>query len=126
MSTGSPEADDARLRAARDEALGLLRDALVWRLPESRWQVAQHAIRGMEAALPAGDPESWRKAAAELELAGPLRVVTSLGDPPRVPAPTPVRERINELIDTLVRDDSPEPGEADSLESDQRHGCSAG
>jgi hypothetical protein len=126
MSTGSSEVDDARLRAARNEALSLLRDALVWRLPESRWQMAHHAITGMEAALPAGDPESLWKAVAELEQAGPLRVVTSLGDPPRVPAPAPVRERINELIDTLVRDDSPEPGEGDSLDSDQGHGCSAG
>jgi len=58
VSTGSPEADDARMRAARDETLGLLRDALVWRLPESRWQVAHHAITGMQAALSADDPES--------------------------------------------------------------------
>ena len=82
----------------------------------------------VEAALAAADVESLWNAIAQLEQLGPLRVSTRLGDIPEEPAPADVRERINELIDTLVREDGPIPGDRGDSGQDSGHdyGMSAG
>lgn len=115
-------------RDASAEACVLLRAAIEWRLAESRWQQVQNAVGGIEAALAATDVESLWNAIAQLEQLGPLRVSTRLGDIPKEPGPEDVRERINELIDTLVREDGPVPGDrGDSgQDSGHDHGMSAG
>lgn len=93
------------------EARAVLRTAIEWRLVESRWRQVQDALAAMAAAFAATDAESLWKAIAQLEQLGPLRVSARLGDTPREPAPENVRERINELIDAIVREDGQAPGD---------------
>jgi CATRA-Associated Small Protein len=113
-------------REASAEARALLRTAIEWRLEDSRWQQVQDAVEGMEASLAAADVESLWNAIAQVEQLGPLRVSTRLGDTPKEPAPEDVRERINELIDALVREDGPAPGDSGDNGQDSDHGTSAG
>ncbi len=84
----------------REDALDVLRDALVWRLTDGRWRVVGQAVEVLASALDAGDTAAFRKAVYDLELAGPVRAAR-FEDPPTVPTPDPVRERVNELIHTL-------------------------
>ncbi len=81
-------------------ALGVLRDALQWRLTEARWGAVAEAVGALAASLPSRDAAAFRKAVYDLELAGPLRA-TGIGDESTVPAPEPVLEEINELIHTV-------------------------
>lgn len=113
---------------ASAEARAVLRTAIEWRLGESRWQQVQDAVEGIKAALATTDVESLWNAIAQLEQLGPLRVSTRLGDTPKDSAPDDVRERINELIDALVREDPPAPGDRGDSEQDSGHdhGMSAG
>lgn len=113
--------DAADWREASTEARVVLQTAIEWRLVPSRWQQLQDAVKGMEAAFAAANLESVWTAIAQLEQLGPLRVSTRLGDTPKEPAPEDVRERINELIDTLVREDRPAPGDRDDGEQDSGH-----
>jgi CATRA-Associated Small Protein len=83
-----------------DEALGLLREVLVWRLAGDRWHIVDQAVRSLAAALAAGEPDAFREVLYDLELAGPIRVVR-IEDAEILPPPPPVRERINQLVHTL-------------------------
>ena len=128
MGTDGTNQDAAEWPEASLEAGAVLRTAIEWRLVPSRWRQVQDAVEEMEAAFAAANLESLWTAIAQLEQLGPLRVSTRLGDTPREPAPDDVRERINELIHALVRDDGRAPGERDDSgqDSDQDHGTSAG
>jgi hypothetical protein len=88
-------------RGLRDEALGLLRDAAGWRLAAGRWPVVERRLDAMTVALAAGDFAAFAAAARDLEADGPVRA-TRIEDVPPQPAPTPVRERINELVHSLA------------------------
>jgi hypothetical protein len=89
----------------RDDALDVLRVTLVWRWTEGRWRMVAQAADALAAALAAGDDAACRAAVHDLALAGPVRAV-SAENPPTEPAPDPVRERVNELIHTLGRQDT--------------------
>ncbi len=94
-----------------DDAAELLRRAIKWEVPATRWARIGDVVAAMESALAGADP--WTRVseqAAELALLGPYRVSTRLGDRPVVPAPPEIRERINKLISQLVRE--PRIGEA--------------
>lgn len=95
---------DIEWRAARDEALAALSDALVWNLSPSRWEQVRDAVGDLSAALSAGRLDALWQSTGRLELCGPLRVSTRLGDTPALPAPKPVREQITDLIDALTED----------------------
>jgi hypothetical protein len=128
MGTDGTRWEAADWQEASAEARGVLRVAIDWRLVASRWQQVQDIVGVMDAALAAADAGSMWNAIAQLEQLGPLRVSTRLGDIPKEPAPEEVRERINELIDSLVREDGPGPGDRGDGEQDhdQAHGTPAG
>lgn len=85
---------------AREDALDVLQDALVWRLTGGRWRAVEQALEAIAGALAAGDSTVFRAAVCDLELAGPVRAVR-VEDASTLPAPQRVRERINELVHTL-------------------------
>ncbi len=102
-----------------DQAVGLLHRTLEWDMPEPRWALIDTALAAAESAFAQpGRPQEFDRALAELELLAPSRVSTGLGDPPLVPSPPEVRERVNKLIDWLIRPDEaadrPAEGAVDS------------
>jgi hypothetical protein len=94
----------------RDDALSLLSDALVWRLPVDRWQAVDQVLGRLTTAL-AGGHEVIVEVLHDLEVAGADRVVP-LEEAEKLPAPQPVRERISRLVHTLD-DTAPAPEPAD-------------
>ncbi len=97
-------ADDAypglsEFAGAQEEALEVLLDVLEWRLTEARWQLIDQSLIAMDAALKAGDPAALATAIADLEIAGPVRII-KIGDPQGEPPP-PVRDRLNRLVHSL-------------------------
>jgi hypothetical protein len=95
-----------------DNALDMLRDLLVWKLPPTRWELVGETVARLEAALAAGDAAGLHDATVDLELAGPTRI-SRLGDSATL-APEPVRQVANRLIHTLSSGggSSPERGKA--------------
>lgn len=94
---GAGPAPDEEVRA---DALDVLQDVSAWRLTEARWAAVGPAVHELAAAVRDGRADTAGAAVSDLELLGPVRA-KRLGDPPTVPAPEPVREEINELVDTL-------------------------
>jgi hypothetical protein len=84
----------------RAEALDVVSDALQWRLADARWQAIEQVLVAMDAALEADDLEALAAAAADLELAGPLRI-TRIGATPVVPPAPAVRALLNRLVYSL-------------------------
>lgn len=76
----------------------VLRQVSQWQLTEGRWGRVDRALSAVERALRSGAEDAIAPAVHDLELAGPLRIRTRVGDPPRVPAPPETRERLNKLI----------------------------
>jgi hypothetical protein len=109
MAEDAPEWRSAQWREASAEARAVLQIVIRWRLEPSGWLRVKDALEGMTAAVAAVDAESLRREIAHLELLGPFRVSTRLGDPPKEPAPEDIRERVNLLIDALVPQDGQVP-----------------
>jgi CATRA-associated small protein len=86
---------------ARDEALEMLRDTMLWNLPAPRWDQVGEAVAGMATAFAGDSPDALWQATGCLQLCGQLRVQIRLAGSTDPPAPTAVRERISALIDTL-------------------------
>ncbi|MFG1947266.1 CATRA system-associated protein [Nonomuraea sp. NPDC048826] len=85
------------------EAVGLLREALTWKLPAAEWAGVAAAVGRLESS------DDVRGDLGHLELAGPMRIVTRHGDQPVTPMPDDLRERVNELIHTLSAPDAEDP-----------------
>ena len=86
----------------------MLRDALQWRLVDSRWPAIAATVARLATAVRTGDEDGAAATVAELEMLGPVRA-TALGGTPTVPAPDTVREEINELVHTLDGRTAPSP-----------------
>jgi len=104
MISGGTEAGGAEWQAARDEALEVLRDAMLWNLPGPRWDQVDKAVADMAAAFAGDSLDALWQATGCLQLCGQLRVQIRLGDSTDLPAPKAVRERVSDLIDTLEHD----------------------
>jgi len=118
--SGLPEQPARGLAAdIRADALDILADASQWRLAEPRWQVIEEILRAMNAALESGDTAALTAATADLELAGPLRIIP-VGPPPAGPTPR-VRDLLNKLVyslDGVVLGDADDDEPADSAAGD--------
>ena len=88
--------DDEQAR----EAAAVLRHVADWELAPSRWDLVDGLLDAMEAALDSGDAEALAAATADLELAGPVRIVR-IGSSQPSAAPPLIRERVNQLIHNL-------------------------
>jgi hypothetical protein len=95
-------AGDPEWSPARAEAIAALSDTLVWTLSEASWGQVGDVIEEIAAAIAAASPAALSRTTGNLELRGPMRVLTRLGDPPVVPVPREIRERIVELINALT------------------------
>jgi len=87
------------ITAIESEALDALSDAAAWQLAEARWQAIERILVAMDAALASGDVDALAAATADLELAGPLRIIP-IGPPPTGPPPA-VRDLLNKLVHSL-------------------------
>jgi len=93
--------DDGAIAEAKLAALDVLTDVLQWRLPAARWTRVTEIVQSIDRALSAGDPAALEAATIDLELAGPTRIIR-IGAPPQVPAPRPVRDRVNSMVHSLT------------------------
>ncbi|MTE17627.1 hypothetical protein F0L17_00445 [Streptomyces sp. TRM43335] len=81
-------------------AAEVLGDIPAWRLKQENWNAVGHGLEAMRRALAAGDAAGLRRAVADVEMAGPYRIV-GLEDADLLPLPKECRERINELVHVL-------------------------
>jgi hypothetical protein len=96
----TPGWDSGHVSDVRAEALDVISDALQWRLTNARWEAIAQVLAAMAAALAEGDVAALSAATADLELAGPLRLV-KIDATSVVPAPPQIRERMNRLVHSL-------------------------
>jgi hypothetical protein len=111
VTTDGGGASEAEWRAARAEAVLALDEALTWNLAAPGWARVQAAVRDMTGAASAS-PDALRQVTVVLELCGPQRIATRLGDASQLPAPMAVQERIAELVCTLTQDSAPDADDA--------------
>jgi hypothetical protein len=98
--SGAPERwGSVNAAEVQAEALDVLSDALQWQLADARWQVIEQILNAMDAALETGDTEALAVATADLELAGPLRILP-IGPPPVGPTPK-ARDLLNKMVYSL-------------------------
>jgi hypothetical protein len=111
--------DGGAIAEAKLAALDVLMDVQGWWLPQARWTRVTEIVQSIDKALSAGDPVALEAATIDLELASPIRI-TRVGATPQVPAPAPVRERINRMVHTLTSDGGTDR-DAGDRETDSRH-----
>jgi CATRA-associated small protein len=92
--------DSWNVAEVRAEALDVVSDALQWQLAQTRWDAIEQILTEMGAALATGDADALAKATAELELAGPLRILR-ISATPIVAADPRVRDQLNQLVFSL-------------------------
>jgi CATRA-Associated Small Protein len=108
--------DSGDMQEIRADALDVVTDALQWRLAEERWQKIEDILTAMDGALENGDANAIAATTADLELAGPLRIIL-IGP---AAGPTPVaRDLLNKMVHSLggvtvqePEDPAQEPGDA--------------
>jgi CATRA-Associated Small Protein len=95
-----------RREEIRADALSALWDLLEWHLPEDGWAEVEEILNGLPARPDLTDPaqlEALDTAAAQLELAGPLRTTDIKQDGAGVPGD--LGDRVNKLIHALDKPD---------------------
>ncbi|PGH49689.1 hypothetical protein CRI70_16155 [Streptomyces sp. Ru87] len=92
----------------RQTALEVLEDIAHWSLRSSGWERVGRGLADMERTLRAADVTGFRRAVADVEMAGPHRI-SGLEEASSLPIPEVYRERVNELIHDLhaPRDERP-------------------
>lgn len=88
---------DEGLRRMAVEVLG---DVPLWSLKASSWERVGRGLGGMKRSLEAGDVTGFRRAVADVEMAGPHRI-SGLEEASSLPFPEVYRERVNQLIHSL-------------------------
>lgn len=82
-------------------------------LPPGEWREFDTVLDDLSSALADGDAEKFGTVCADLiDLAAER--ATRLGDEPTIPAPATIRERINEMVHTLVDTSANDRQSADS------------
>ncbi|URN14710.1 MULTISPECIES: CATRA system-associated protein [Streptomyces] len=84
----------------RRMAMDVLEDIPAWRLRRGDWNAVGHGLEAMRRSLAAGDTAGLRRALADVEMAGPHRIV-GLEDAALLPLPEECRERVDELVHAL-------------------------
>ncbi len=97
MSEGRPA-----IERIRRDAGSLLADIGAWQLPAARWADVEGLLAALSLALDAGDLAAAADVVSRLELSGPVRSRTRIGQVPAGPPPPPVRERLNQLVHQLA------------------------
>ncbi len=83
----------------REEACSVLADMRQWEISPARWEEIAAILSDLALGLAQNDLDAVAAATIQMELAGPVRLI-KIGAQAQ-PPPTPVRERINRLIDQL-------------------------
>jgi len=99
-SRPSVDLDEFRSETIAD-ALDVLGDVGAWRLTEPRWVQVETILQSLATAVAAADFDGLRRATAELELIGPVRI-TRIGATPIVAPPRRVRDITNHLVHQLT------------------------
>ncbi|MGK5642710.1 CATRA system-associated protein [Streptomyces sp. URMC 126] len=101
----------------RQMALEVLEDVAHWSLRSSGWERFGRGLADMERTLRAADVTGFRRAVADVEMAGPHRI-SGVEEASSLPCPEVFRERVNELIHRLhaTRDEQPSSEGADAGE----------
>jgi hypothetical protein len=84
----------------RQMALEVLEDVAHWSLRGSGWERVGRGLADMERTLRAADVTGFRRAVADVEMAGPHRI-SGVEEASSLPFPEVYRERVNELIHGL-------------------------
>jgi hypothetical protein len=99
-SSPSVDPDEVRSETIAD-ALDVLGDLGAWRLAEPRWAQVETILESLVTAVAHGDVDGLRRATAELEVIGPVRI-TRIGATPTVAPPRRVRDITNHLVHQLT------------------------
>ncbi|RKS74311.1 hypothetical protein BZB76_2822 [Actinomadura pelletieri DSM 43383] len=102
-------ADDQEWDEVLLEARTIVQEMLDWRLAPARWDSTVQILDVLAEAAETKDLATVRQAVVDLELHGPIRI-TRIGATPVVPAPPPVRERVNHLVHRLSGGDAQNRG----------------
>lgn len=96
-------------------ALEVLGDVLRWSLKTSSWERVGQGLAGMERPLEAADVAGFRRAVADVEMAGPHRI-SGVEEAASLPFPEAYRERVNQLIHRLGAEpeEGPSPANRDA------------
>jgi hypothetical protein len=124
VSDGNDEASEPHETGepdARAEALDVLTEVPDWQLTPERWERVEQLLDRISDALHDRDDDGLWAATANLELVGPMRITTRLGDvAPGEPPPEPVRDRIVRLVHHLERRTPDEPRGGEDGETSRR------
>jgi hypothetical protein len=102
-SHSSVDRDESRSETIAD-ALDVLGDMGAWRLAEPRWVQVETILQSLATAITTADFDGLRRATAELELIGPVRI-TRIGATPIVAPPRRIRDITNHLVHQLTAAD---------------------
>ncbi|HEX3959469.1 MAG TPA: CATRA system-associated protein [Trebonia sp.] len=114
MSEGRAAVERVRLDAG-----SVIADIGEWELPVARWSDVEGLLAALSLALDAGDLAAAADVISRLELSGPVRSRTRIGQAPAGPPPPPVRERLNQLVHQLTVP-AAIPGDEDETDESQQ------